>query len=121
MGRDSWVTGAERPTFHPPQMSDTISINGVEYVRADSIPAHQPNGNRAVVVVDRGWIFAGDVTRENGRIKLTRAVWVFRWKSCGFAQVIEDPTKADIRPMADVDIPEGAEIFCVPVGDQWGL
>jgi hypothetical protein len=26
-------------------------------------------GTRAVVVVDRGWIFAGDVTRENGRIK----------------------------------------------------
>ena len=24
---------------------------------------------RAVIVVDRGWIFAGDVTRENGRIK----------------------------------------------------
>ncbi len=98
-----------------------IVIDGIEYVRADSITAPKPNGNRAVVVVDRGWIFAGDVTRENGRIKLTRAVWVFRWESCGFAKVIEDPTKADIRPMADVDIPEGAEIFCVPVSDQWGL
>jgi hypothetical protein len=98
-----------------------IAIDGIEYVRTDSTPALKPNGNRAVVVVDRGWIFAGDVTRENGRIKLTRAVWVFRWESCGFAKVIEDPTKADIRPMADVDIPEGAEIFCVPVSDQWGL
>lgn len=98
-----------------------IAIDGIEYVRADSIPVPKPNGNRAVVVVDRGWIFAGDITRENGRIKLTRAVWLFRWESCGFAKVIEDPTKADIRPMADVDIPEGAEIFCVPVSDQWGL
>ena len=102
-------------------MSNTISINGVDYVRADSVPAAKPNGNRAVVVVDRGWIFAGDVTRENERIYLSRAVWVFRWESCGFAKVIEDPTQADIRPMADVDIPEGAEIFCVPVNDQWGL
>ena len=98
----------------------SISVNGVEYVRADSIPAAKPNGNRAVIVVDRGWIFAGDITRENGRIKISRAVWVFRWESCGFAKVIEDPSNADIRPMADVDMPEGAEIFCVPVNDQWG-
>ena len=102
-------------------MSGTISINGVDYVRADSVPAAKPNGNRAVIVVDRGWIFAGDITRKDGRIYLSRAVWVFRWESCGFAKVIEDPTKADIRSMVDVDIPEGAEIFCVPVNDQWGL
>jgi len=100
---------------------ETIEINGITYVRADSVPAIKSNGNRAVIVVDRGWIFAGDVTRENGRIQLSRAVWVFRWESCGFSKVIEDPSKADIRPMADVDIPDGAEIFCVPVADDWGL
>ncbi len=99
----------------------SLTVNGVDYIRADSIPLASPNGNRAVVVIDRGWIFAGDVTRENGRIKLTRAVWVFKWESCGFAKVIEDSSEADIRPMADVDIPEGAEIFCVPVDDQWGI
>jgi len=99
----------------------SISVNGVAYVRADSLPAAKPNGNRAVIIVDRGWIFAGDITRENGRIRISRAVWVFSWESCGFAKVIEDPSNADIRPMADVDMPEGAEIFCVPVNDQWGL
>jgi hypothetical protein len=102
-------------------MSDIISINGVEYVRADSVAAAKPNGNRAVIVVDRGWIFAGDVTREDGRIRLSRAVWVFKWQSCGFSKVIEDHSNADIRLIADVDIPAGAEIFCVPVHDQWGL
>jgi hypothetical protein len=102
-------------------MFNTITVNGVEYIRADSVPAAKPNGNRAVVVVDRGWIFAGDVTREDGRIRLSRAVWVFKWEGCGFAKVIEDPSKADIRIIADVDIPNGAEIFCVPVHEQWGL
>jgi hypothetical protein len=95
----------------------TITINGVEYAPVTS----RPKGNRAVVVVDRGWIFAGDITRENGRIYLNRAVWVFGWESCGFSKVIEDPSDADIRPMSDVDIPEGAEIFCVPVPSDWGL
>ena len=101
-------------------MQEKIVINGVEYVRADA----RPTGTRAVVVVDRGWIFAGDVVRENGRIRLDRAVWVFRWESVGFDGVIADPksAKVTIRPIPNgVDLPEGAEIFLVPVDDSWGL
>lgn len=101
-------------------MTDTITINGVEYVRADSVPTAKPNGNRAVVVVDRGWIFAGDVTRENGRIRLSRALHVFAWDGIGFARMVET-ADADLRPIADVDIPEGAEIFCVSVPENWGM
>lgn len=99
---------------------NTIKINEVEYVRADSVKA-QPTGNRAVVVVDRGWIFAGDVRRENGFIYLSRALHVFKWESVGFAGMIENTKKADLRKIADVQIPEGAEIFCVPVSEDWGL
>ena len=97
-------------------METTIFINGVEYAPISA----RPTGNRAVVVVDRGWIFAGDVTRANGRIKISRALHVFKWESIGFAGMIEQE-KADLRPIADVDLPEGAEIFCVPVHDAWGL
>lgn len=97
---------------------DNVIINGVEYA-----PVNKASGNRAVVVVDRGWIFAGDVTRQDGRIRLSRALHVFRWESVGFAGMIDNPkkAKADLRPVADVDIPEGAEIFCVPVSAEWGL
>lgn len=99
----------------------TITINGVDYVPADQVQQPKPNGNRAIIVVDRGWIFAGDVTRENGRIKLSRALHVFKWESVGFSGMIENTKKADLRPIADVDIPEDAEIFCVPVSENWGL
>lgn len=98
----------------------TVIINGDIYYKADFLP--KPiTGTRAIVVVDRGWIFAGDVTRENGRIRLSRALHVFKWESVGFAGIIEHTEKADLRPISDVDIPEGAEIFCVPVPDNWGL
>lgn len=99
---------------------ETIKINEVEYVRADSIKP-QPSGNRAVVVVDRGWIFAGDVERKDGFIFLRRAIHVFKWESVGFAGMIKNTEKADLRPIADVQIPDGAEIFCVPVDENWGL
>lgn len=97
----------------------TITINGVEYA-----PVTPATGSRAVVVVDRGWIFAGDVTRENGRIRLDRAVWVFKWDSIGFNGVIADPKspKVTLKPLAaPVDLPAHAEVFCVPVADDWGL
>ena len=93
-----------------------IEINGVLYVKK----SEKISGTRAVIVVDRGWIFAGDVTRENGRIYLANAVHVFKWESIGFAKMVETE-KADIRTISDVHIPEGAEIFCIPVHDKWGL
>ena len=97
---------------------DNLIINGIEYA-----PVKSNSGARAVVVVDRGWIFAGDVTREHGRLKLSRALHVFKWETLGFGGMIADPkkAKADLRPVADVDIPEGAEVFCVPVFENWGL
>lgn len=95
---------------------NTVIIDGVEYRPVKT-------GNRAVVVVDRGWIFAGDVHECNGRIYLSNAVWVFKWSSVGFAAVVEDPEKAnaDIRKISDVDIPAGAEVFRIPVSEDWGL
>ncbi len=96
---------------------ETIKIDDTTYVRADA----KPTGNRAVVVVDRGWIFAGDVTRKDGRIYLSNAVWLFRWSSIGFDGVLKNPSKAEIRKIDDVDVPAQSEVFCVPVPDGWGL
>ena len=93
-----------------------VVIDGVEYRPVKS------QGNRAVVVVDRGWIFAGDVTETGDRITLTNAVWVFKWDSIGFNGVIDNPEKADIRKMTmDVEIPKASEIFRIPVCNGWGL
>lgn len=100
---------------------EIVMIDGVEYVPKTQ---PEPNGNRAVVVVDRGWIWAGDVTEEDGWIYLDRAVWVFRWERIGFASMVDDPTQegVDLRPLDKrVEIPAGCEIFRIPVGDSWGL
>jgi hypothetical protein len=98
----------------------SIVVDGVEFIEKPV----EPTGTRAVVVVDRGWIFAGDVRRENGRIYLTRAVHVFRWESIGFDGMIANPKsgKVNLKAMTrPVEVPEGAEVFCVPVADDWGL
>ena len=99
-------------------MTDKITVNGIEYVPV------KPNGNRAVCVIDRGWVFAGDVTEANGRVTLTRVVWLRNWLAIGFDGVISDPNSNKLvkRKMDhSVDFPADAEIFRVPVSDDWGL
>jgi hypothetical protein len=79
---------------------------------------------RVVLVVDRGWIFAGDQSRTpDGMVRLDNAVHVFRWESIGFAAVVADPKngKVDLRPVDPVEVPDGAVVFRVPVPDGWGL
>ena len=103
---------------------DTVTINGVKYVREDKAAAPLPNGNRCVVVVDRGWIFAGDLTQENGRIYLDRAVHVRSWSEIGFDGVVDNPKSKNVTLKTlkhRVDLPAGAELFRVPVKSDWGL
>jgi hypothetical protein len=105
---------------------ERLDINGVKYVREDTTT--KP-GKRAVVVIDRGWIYAGDVEHYEDpilgkRLRLTRAVHIFKWALCGFEAVVAKgkDSGADLRPCAgSVDVPADAEIFRRPVGDDWGL
>lgn len=105
----------------------SIEINGVTYapVGAASTASTLLSGNRHVVVIDRGWIFAGDVSfnEETQEYILSNAVWVFKWESIGFDGVIKDPKSSNvtIRKMEQpVVIPKGSVIFKVPVDSQWG-
>ena len=98
--------------------TNEVVINGVVYE-----PKSAPR-KRYVVVVNHGWIYAGDLEESNGRILLRNAVWVFSWNSIGFASVIENPKQSnvDIRKCAfDVDIPSASEVYRIPVCDGWGL
>jgi hypothetical protein len=100
-------------------VENEIVVNGERYRKVESTPS-----NRAVVVVDRGWVFAGDVTEKEGRLRLDRGIWVFRWEGVGFDGVLANPKdpKVQLRPLSTVvDIPSGAEIFRAHVPDNWGL
>lgn len=109
---------------------NTIAIDGVQYVRADSIDATPPvSGSRVVLVVDRGWIFAGDVDpddegEDGTTIVLKRALHVRSWDSVGFDGMLANPTGGKVvlkKLPGEVRVPYGSEIFRVPVADNWGL
>ncbi len=97
----------------------SIEIDGVKYTPETKLP-----GKRYVVVLDRGWIVAGDVEDKDGRIKITRAAHVRSWSLIGFDGMIAKG-KGDnvvIKPIPNgFDCPADAELFRVPVADDWGL
>ncbi len=103
---------------------EKIVVDGKTYVE-EGLAQPKMSGNRAVIVVDRGWVVAGDVNEDNpARIVLSNAVWLFRWDSIGLDGVIADPKspKATLRPMPNgFSIPSDSEIFRIPVAINWGM
>jgi hypothetical protein len=102
----------------------TIEINGVQYAPVGSAPS-VPSGNRAVCVVDRGWIFAGDVVTDEVTKDLIihNAIHVFRWESIGFTGVLANPKDSKVTLKTSpypVRVPSGSVIFTVPVDETWG-
>lgn len=108
---------------------DELTLGQIKQIQAmangASTPAQKiPSTGRYVLVVDRGWIFAGNIgTTADGYISLKEAVHVFRWESIGFAKMLTDwkSDKVDIRPCEDVELPADAVIFRVPVPGNWGI
>jgi hypothetical protein len=97
-----------------------IEMDGVKYVRADAAPKCA----RAVLVLDRGWIVAGDCEDKDGRIIVTRALHVRSWSEIGFDGMIANPkhSKVVLKPMPNgFDCPSDAELFRVHVQDDWGM
>lgn len=109
---------------------DTLTLGEIKQISAlargvgGCTKTGTPPEGRVILVVDRGWIFAGDISlTPDGYFKLTRAVHVFRWESIGFAKMVEEwrSAKVDLRPVADVEVPADSVIFRIPVPKEWGL
>ena len=106
----------------------TIEINGVTYAPVGSSSSNNlPTGNRHVVVIDRGFIYAGDLSYiEEGGITwqvISNPIHVFRWESIGFTGVLQDPknSKVTLKEVPyPVKVPLGSVIYTVPVSETWG-
>jgi hypothetical protein len=102
-----------------------LEINGVRYIPETAAGSTVlPAGDRAVFVIDRGFVYAGDWSLSNGQYTLTNAVNLRRYESIGFEGVLVDPktSKATIVAMPyPVIVPLGSVLFLIPVPQGWGL
>ena len=103
---------------------ETININGTEYVKKSDIPEAAPAGNRAVIIADRGFIYCGNMTRnEDGSIVLAQAKNIRKWDKNGMGGLLSDPVAAGatLDPVAyPIEFPAGTVLQIVSVPESWG-
>lgn len=82
---------------------NTLTLNGVEYVRADSITP-PIFGDKRIIVADRGWVFVGDCEdMPDGSVTIRNAKNIRKWGTTkGLGQLCDGPTSETIVDMAGI-------------------
>lgn len=74
---------------------ETMKINGIDYVRADSVQSnpHMPMTNKRIIVADKGWVFAGDCEdHTDGSVTIHNAKNIRNWgTSKGLGELVNGP------------------------------
>jgi hypothetical protein len=87
---------------------DTLQINGVDYVRADSVPAASPEmGPTQIVVADKGFVFVGNVEdHTDGSVTIRNCRNIRYWGTTkGLGELAVGPTaKTIVDPYGTVKL-----------------
>jgi len=73
---------------------DSLTLNGVEYVRKDSVPQGSPvMGDVRIVIADRGWVFVGNCKDESdGSVTITNCRNIRKWGTlAGLGELVYGP------------------------------
>lgn len=88
----------------------TISLDGVEYVRKDTLPPSSPvMGPVRIIVADKGFVFVGNCEElPNNRVRITNCYNLRYWgTSRGLGELIHGPlntTKYDFYGTVECDV-----------------
>ena len=97
---------------------ETISINGIEYVRKDSVPNHQDTvGDIKIVIADRGFVYVGHVEEQEDYVRLTYASNIRVWGTTkGIGELVSGPTSnTKLDKVGTLRIPNRAVISIIDV------
>ena len=79
-------------------MVETIKIDDIEYVRADSVSQEDITGDLKIVLLQRGWVFVGYLERNGSQCKLKKASNIRRWGTeHGLGQIAKDGPTDETR------------------------
>ena len=73
-----------------------IKVNGVDYVRKDSVAESVIEDNIKIVILQRGWVMVGIFSRIGNDCKLSRASVIRKWGTTnGLGQIAKDGPTSD--------------------------
>lgn len=80
------------------QVANELSINGVEYIRKDSVGKADITGDLKIVVLQRGWVMIGRLERNGSECKLYNASVIRCWGTTrGLGEIALEGPKASTK------------------------
>ena len=78
-------------------------------------------GDRHLVVLDKGFIFAGNLSKKDDVYTLTNCFNVRKWSTGGFGGLSKSANEsgATLDPSAPIRFEPRAMVFCVPISGDW--
>lgn len=102
--------------------NNTITVNGVDYVRADSIQQAAPKGSKIrIVILQRGWVAIGYYSKKGDMCVLDNAHIIRRWgTSKGLGQLALEGKQADtkLEPTGHVEFHQLTEVANIKCDDS---
>lgn len=98
----------------------TISIDGVDYIRADFQPKPGP---LSLVIMHRGFIYVGEVEeQDDGDLSINNASNVRKWSSGGIGGLTlgAKSSGAVLDKCADLVVPSHAVLSAHSLPEGWG-
>ena len=80
-----------------------------------------PTGNRHIVVLDKGFIFVGDLSKEGDTYTLCNCGNIRKWGKGGFGGLTRSrsDSEAIVDDCATIKFTDKSLIFIVPVKENW--
>jgi len=97
---------------------EQISINGVDYIRADSLP--KTDGEIKIVIADRGFVYVGLCEEQENFVRLTKAKNIRVWGTKnGIGELVNGPLQSTkLDPVGTIRIPNRAVISLIEVDQK---
>jgi len=97
-----------------------VNVDEAIRVIKENLCRGEANG-RHIVVLHRGWIFVGDLTKLDNGYMLTNCANIRKWSSGGFGGLTKSKVDsgAVVDPCCPIKFHDEAMIMCVPVSGDW--
>lgn len=77
------------------QEINEIKVNGIDYVRKDSVIQKEHTGEIKIVVLQRGWVFIGRLEKDGNHCKLHNASCIRTWGTTkGLPELVNGATSS---------------------------
>lgn len=113
-------TNQQENTMTTPQ---TISIDGTDYVRADSITTPHTDSTVRIVVLQRGWVVVGRYTEDGDDVTIDSASVIRVWGTTkGLGELVDGPTSSTkLDKAGTVKAHRGAVVLTIMADEaKWG-